>query len=127
MTRVLILDDEPDIVMILKELLELQGCQAEGAISAETALELLRTRPAFDAVLADLFMPGMNGRDLIEVMRADPSLAQIPVLLVTGAVPHPGDFPPDGSYQGVIEKPFDLMDVTRRVHEVVRPACSSAV
>ena len=68
-TRVLVVDDEPDAVEIVSELLGSAGAVVEGAASAE---EVLRKLPAFrpDLLVSDIGMPGMDGYDLIRSIRA---------------------------------------------------------
>ncbi|HAH97049.1 MAG TPA: hypothetical protein DCL69_09155, partial [Firmicutes bacterium] len=62
--------------------------------------------------------PGLNGKGVIEAMRTDPELMEIPVVLMTGAVPTLRDFPDDMNYQALISKPFDLQEVISIVHRL---------
>lgn len=117
MARVMIVDDEPTILMILQKLLSRDGHEVMTAADGLAALERLGQAPAPDLVLLDLFMPNVSGRVVVEAMRSAPALTAIPVILVTGAVPRPEDYPPDGTYQGVITKPFDLLDVLALVRD----------
>jgi PAS domain S-box-containing protein len=79
--RLLVLDDERELMAALRELLSAQGYETEGHTSAREALEALRVRE-FDLLLTDLMMPGIDG---LEVLRAaleiDP---QIVVVMMTG-------------------------------------------
>ena len=59
---------------------------------------------------------------IVEAMRNDIGLQNVPVILVTGAVPSVHDYPPEGSYQDIIGKPFDVMDVLQKVNQLVQPA-----
>ncbi len=68
--RVLIVDDEAGICLLLKELLDDAGCQCQTASSAEQALEILRQQE-FDALISDLRMPGMSGLALLDAARAE--------------------------------------------------------
>lgn len=80
--RVLIVDDEPDLLVICSEVLQEAGHDTVTASSAQPALEHLRTR-GFDVVVSDIMMPGLGGIDLLRaVRRHDPDL---PVVLVTGS------------------------------------------
>lgn len=82
---VLIVDDDPDLREGLELTLQFWGhCVAAVADGIE-ALKRLRTRPPPGIVLLDLMMPGMNGFELRTVMKADPRLARIPVIVLTGA------------------------------------------
>jgi DNA-binding response OmpR family regulator len=80
--RVLIVDDEHELVSALEERLQLRGFTTCGVTDGATALECLRTEP-FDVVLADVKMPGLGGLDLVRTINAEqPGL---PVVLLTGA------------------------------------------
>lgn len=119
MPRVLVVDDEPAITEVLGEVLTDEGYQVDKVLNGAHALDHLRREPGTDLVLLDLRMPGLSGREVVETMRSDPALRKIPIVLVTAAVPNAEDFPPDGTYQALIRKPFDVADVARRVHELL--------
>lgn len=79
--RVLIVDDEAELVSALTERLELRGFSAEGATSGEAALEALRSGE-WDVVLLDVRMPGIGGFELTRRIRQEhPDTA---VVLLTG-------------------------------------------
>lgn len=88
MRSVLIADDDPETRELLAALLEEEGFTAELARNGREALALLRT-VAFRAAVVDLLMPVMNGWELVQVVRADPSLRRTP-LIVTTALTHVG-------------------------------------
>lgn len=81
--KILMVDDEPTIVKLCRQMLERQGYEVETRTSSLEALELFRTKPhRFDMVITDMTMPGMTGDRLaVEMMRIRPD---IPVLLCTG-------------------------------------------
>lgn len=108
--------------MILGEVLGDEGHEVVTALDGITALGQMREAPPIDLVLLDLRMPGMDGREVIQNMRLDPALQGIPVILVTGAVPYTKVFPPEGTYQGVMKKPFDVADVARQVETLLPPS-----
>ena len=83
--RLLFVDDEPNILDMLSRMLDQCGEDWEGefCLSVDEALEALRRRK-FDTVIADIRMPKKNGFALIEAMRADDRLRNIPVIVLTG-------------------------------------------
>jgi CheY-like chemotaxis protein len=82
-SRILVVDDEPDLRFILRRILERAGHEVADAGHGAEALECVRGwRP--DLVVTDMMMPVMDGRELIRRLRADPATAQIPILAVTG-------------------------------------------
>ena len=82
--RVLLVDDVPDVLAPMAEILEGVGFTVVTAPSAEAALERLREGPAFDALVTDFAMPGMNGVELIRL--AAHVAPGLPAMLLTGYV-----------------------------------------
>ncbi len=87
--RILIVDDSKMNLMVLKALLKRQGSfEVEMAMDGNEALKIL-TRPdapQFDLVLTDMWMPNMDGEGLVKAIRSTPSIADLPVLVVTADV-----------------------------------------
>jgi DNA-binding response OmpR family regulator len=80
--KVLIADDEPNIVISLEFLLRREGFDVLVAVDGEEALAKARSeRP--DLVLLDVMMPKMNGFDVCQALRADPDLAAMRILMLT--------------------------------------------
>lgn len=113
MKTILVVDDEPDIVQILVELLGGEGYGALPADDGVAALEVL-TGTGVDLVITDTMMPRLGGVELIRSMRGDRDLADIPVILMSAAMR------PALDGLGACEfvpKPFDLvtlLDVVAR-------------
>ena len=80
--RILIVDDTPMNVKLLEDLLGFHGYEVDAATSGEEALEAIRDRVP-DLVLLDVLMPGLSGYDVCRAIRSDPSLAMLPVVIVT--------------------------------------------
>ena len=80
--RILIVDDQEDNVALLYLMLESQGYHVTSASDGLQALDLIRRDPP-DLVLLDVMMPRMSGYEVTQVMRAEPSLAYIPIMLIT--------------------------------------------
>ncbi len=80
--RVLIVDDEPNIVISVEFLMKREGFAVSVARDGEEALERIRAeRP--DLVILDVMMPKLNGFEVCETVRADPQLAGIRILMLT--------------------------------------------
>ena len=80
--RVLIVDDQPEVLRVYARALEIDGCDTQTAASAQAALDLINATPP-DAILLDLRMPYVNGLGFLYRLReAHPG---IPVAIVTGA------------------------------------------
>lgn len=79
--RVLIVDDEEDLVQALEERLNLRGIKATGVTSGADALGLIHTEP-YDVLLVDVRMPGIGGLQVIRQVKAE--LPSLEVILLTG-------------------------------------------
>ncbi len=88
--RVLIVDDEPDVVDYLEMLLQDHGYETLTAADGSQALDLARQeRP--DLVTLDISMPRASGTRFYKAIRSEPDLASIPVVIVTGVTGYGGD------------------------------------
>ncbi|MBN1313532.1 MAG: substrate-binding domain-containing protein [Anaerolineae bacterium] len=88
---VLVVDDNPGVLELHCRLVEQAGCRAVAARHGREALEILaRTQP--DLILLDLMMPEMDGFAVLEVLRANDQLRDIPVIVLTARVLDETDF-----------------------------------
>jgi CheY-like chemotaxis protein len=81
---VLVVDDDPDILEVVGDILELYGVRFVTACDGVAALRALRDSTAFGLVLLDLRMPQMTGEEVLVEMRRDPLLAGVPVVVISG-------------------------------------------
>jgi len=81
--RVLLVDDDASSVEALSELLKLAGHDVVCADNGLQALEKLHERNQYCVILLDLMMPVMNGYEFREEQLKDPSIAKIPVIIIT--------------------------------------------
>lgn len=81
--RVLVVDDSPDTVSAIGQLLEIEGARVTTATSGDEALQRAR-KGGFDLVLSDISMPGMDGYELLQKLRARPETDGLPVIAMTG-------------------------------------------
>jgi len=82
--KILVVDDDPDIVDYLSSFLEDNGYDVATAQDSATALSTVdRFRP--DAILVDVLMPGRSGLDLLVTLRRDPRWCDIPLVVITGS------------------------------------------
>lgn len=79
--RVLVVDDNPDILRLLKELLEAERCQVTLCADGTSALARISQEP-FHLILCDVVMPGVSGLEVLE--RSNPVAAGIPLVLISG-------------------------------------------
>lgn len=121
-TLVLAVDDEPVNLEVIAAALEPEGFSVVGARSAEEAMDLMRSeRP--DVALLDVMMPGENGIELCKRMRADATLASIPVLFVTALdAASNRRISLEAGADDYIEKPVDVDRVADRVRSLIAGA-----
>jgi len=110
---VLVVDDEVPILDMLKRLLE----EEYVVLTAHTGNEALaiarQTKP--DLILTDLMMPQMNGLALCTYLRATPSTAHIPILVMSAVYqPHIGT-----TFSGFIAKPFKVDDILKQIRNSI--------
>ncbi|MCP3101197.1 response regulator [Myxococcus sp. K15C18031901] len=104
---VLVVDDDPDILLAFTDILELEGHEAVTARGARAAMALLEQGLRPSVILLDLVMPGMDGWALRDQLLADAELASIPVVVVSGQ----GVSPREASSRrvsGALRKPVEL-------------------
>src|SRR4051812_20949227 len=73
--RILVVEDDPEILGALSGLLEEEGYDVQSVADARDALDRLRQGPAPELIILDLMMPGMDGWEFRTIQRADPILA----------------------------------------------------
>ncbi|MGH8188362.1 MAG: response regulator [Steroidobacteraceae bacterium] len=112
----MIVDDSEDAAASLVLLLELEDITAQSAPDAESALQLVeKVSPA--VLLIDIGLPGMNGYQLAERLRALPRLAGSTLIALTGRDLHPGE---KGSvFDQFWSKPFDPKQLLTEVKAVL--------
>lgn len=81
---VLVVDDDEDLLEVLRDVIESEGFSVLTARDGEAALELLRSGARPCLILLDLKMPGMDGREFRDRQLSDPRFASIPVVGFTG-------------------------------------------
>jgi two-component system alkaline phosphatase synthesis response regulator PhoP len=83
--RILVVDDDKQVVRLMRAYLEQAGYEVLAAYDGETAVHALR-REKPDLVLLDLMLPDRDGYDITRLVRGDPSLAKIPIIMLTARV-----------------------------------------
>jgi DNA-binding response OmpR family regulator len=119
MARILIADDEPNIVLALELLMRREGHEIRSVGDGELAVEAAKAfRP--DLILLDVMMPKMDGYEVCQRLRADPALKDVAIVMLTAKGREVEK--EKGLALGAdlyITKPFSTRDVVRRVKEVL--------
>lgn len=119
---VLVADDDDDILLLVTTRLKRDGFKVIQASSGDRALELARERRPAVAVL-DIGMPGLDGLQVLEQIRADEELRETKVLLLT-AKAQESDVRRgyDTGADAYVKKPFSPADLSTRVRELLDDA-----
>ncbi len=116
--RILLVEDEPDIRQDLAEILTDEGYEVATAPHGRDALEQMRTGPLPDLVLLDLMMPVMDGFQFRSAQLADPALADVPVVVLSGAADMLSQVQ-NIRARDVVRKPFRVDQVLRAIDRVL--------
>jgi two-component system alkaline phosphatase synthesis response regulator PhoP len=120
--RVFVVDDDPQIVRLLKSYLEQAGYEVLAAYDGESALRDIRQQQP-DLVILDLMLPDRDGWEITRIIRSDQRLAGLPVVMLTARVDDVDKIV--GLELGAddyITKPFNPREVVARVRAVLRRA-----
>lgn len=114
-TRILVVDDQMAVALMMVFLLTRADCEAQSALSAEKALRLVQSE-VFDLITLDVEMPGINGFELFQRLKQIPNLKDTPVIFVSGQ-PTIENMQRafDLGAADFIEKPFDTQDFLSRI------------
>ena len=116
--KILVIDDEPDNLDLLSELLSKLGCRVAGAMSGPEGLEKYRAEGPFDIVFTDLGMPEMSGWEFTKRLKKID--VKIPVVLVTGWGSQLADDEiRDNKVDFVLPKPFRIDEISQLINQIL--------
>lgn len=116
--RVLIAEDEPNLVESLRYVLTREGCEVTAVLDGEAALRKLRSDPP-DVMVLDLMLPRLTGFELLKVIKADAALRDLPVLILTAkGQPQDRKLAGEIGVAAFMTKPFSNRDVVREVQRL---------
>ena len=119
-SRVLIVEDEPNIIESLSFVLTREGFEVASVLDGEAAVKALRNDPP-DLMILDVMIPRLNGFEVLKVVKSDPSLKSIPVIVLTakGQLQDRRLAEEIGS-DGFMTKPFSNRDIVEQVRRLIR-------
>ena len=115
---ILLVDDDPLILSLGQELLELLGYRVQEARDGEEALRLFAGLPRADLVVLDYNLPGLNGGEVLKLMREMDG--GVPVLMASGFFePEVAASLLEAGAAGLMEKPYRLAELDSRIKSVL--------
>ena len=125
--KILIVDDDPDMVELLHLALTQAGYSACTAATGPEALaEVQRSLP--DLVVLDLLLPGLNGYNVCESLRRNPATASVPIIMITVL---PGQFPrlvgAEAGANAFVNKPFHTQELVACVEGLLRVTGTASI
>jgi DNA-binding NtrC family response regulator len=117
MYNVLVLDDEKNIRLTIKRCLETPEITVEDAINGEEALKLLK-ETAFDLLLLDLKLPGMDGMEILQLVKNQYPAMKVVIITAHGTIQTAVEAMKTGALD-FVEKPFTPADLRTVVHNAL--------
>jgi CheY-like chemotaxis protein len=114
---ILVVDDDRPILALMRNLLKEFGYHAVTADTGTEAINAAREQPPA-LVLLDKNMPGMTGDEVISMLRGEPGLDKLPILILSGERLSRDDLVALGA-DGAVQKPFDVMHLIEQIRHYV--------
>ncbi len=119
--RVLLIEDEPNIIQAIGFILSREGWRVDSHADGRTALEAV-ARKAPDLVILDVMLPGRSGFDILADLRADPATQALPVLMLTArGQARDRDLAERMGASRFMTKPFSNAEVLEAVRQLAGP------
>ena len=116
--RILIVDDQESNVSLLEQLLGDAGYTSVASTTDPRVVSALHAQHDYDLILLDLQMPGMDGFQVMEVLKSAETGSYLPVIVLTAQPAHKLRALTAGA-KDFVSKPFDLIEVKTRIHNML--------
>jgi phosphate regulon transcriptional regulator PhoB len=120
MTKIIVIDDEKDIVELISYNLEKEGFSVLKAYDGEAALKIIKAQKP-DLIILDLMLPKMSGLDICKAIRNNPDISSLPIIMLTAKADETDKI--IGLEIGAddyITKPFSVKELVARVRAILR-------
>ena len=117
--QILIVEDDDDILALLKDALEKDGFEVTGLNYTESIIKSI-TKYVAELVILDFLLPGINGGEMCHEIKFHPALTDMPVIMLS-AFPRVLESLGDYGADVFIAKPFDIKELLNAVHACLGP------
>lgn len=119
MKKILLIEDEPDLVTVLQTRLEANNYQVATALDGEEGLAKVE-QEAPDLILLDIIMPKIDGLEVCQRIKSNQKTAHIPVIIITASgVKDVDKKSAEAGAQYLIRKPFDPTDLLKKIRTLI--------
>jgi CheY-like chemotaxis protein len=122
MTRILLIEDDIAVQKVLAEVLRLAGYDVQTTDDGIPAVEMVKDH-APDLIISDVRLPFMDGYEVLETVRKNPSTARVPFVLLSSR--YNPDSPRDLSADAYVPKPFDMDELLACIRQLLPQALAS--
>ena len=116
--QILLVDDDKDLVYILREALQKNGFEVITASDGSEGLRLLKTNIP-QLIMADLTMPVMSGWHFTTKVRQDPRFKKTPIIVLSGLLEDNAEAQPFESASLYVRKPFEIFELIAKIKELI--------
>lgn len=118
-TKILVIDDDPSVCQVIKEMLEFDDLDVLIANNAEDGLFIARYKFP-KVILLDLFIPGMNGFDIYSKLKDDDRTENIPIIVITGHTDKKTlGLVDELGLKGIFYKPFNFGRLRKKLKSII--------
>jgi DNA-binding response OmpR family regulator len=117
-TKILVLDDDPDIGTMIKMMLEYKGYSVAVSDRADHAFEVLQNN-GIDLIIMDMLLSGVNGTDLCAELKKNNTTSHIPLIMIS-AHPNAKEICLGAGADEFISKPFDMQDILSKIDHLIK-------
>lgn len=118
-SRMLVIDDSPTIVALIKRMLQQNQYQVLEAFDAESGIEIAR-REVPDLIFLDIVLPGMDGFNALRTLRRDPATKDVPIIMISGNAQATEQFYVQRiGADDFMKKPFSRAEVFNRIEALL--------
>ena len=118
MTHILCLDDDPELLRLLRVILETSGYKCSCAANSHEALALLRTQP-IDLFIQDMRRPDIGGESLCQLLKSDENLRHIPILIASAHIVGGKRMVAEGYADAFVSEPLGPIELLDAVEGVL--------